>query len=590
MRDKYFAKQLTAFLVPLLVPIVLLGSLSFLTTQHDVKRDINQNSSFLLHQSQTQLEMILNEIDTLYLALYDNTAIFNELSAVLKNPHYTYESSTSYRIISSFLNGFTSAKPYIQSFYLYVDNPYQRFLSSVGGLVTLDHFYDTAWYDAFMDYTGPPAKWTSRRNIKFYDFESDATPIVTFYNVLVPQKIAIILNIKPKYIESILDDITKYPDQQLFVLDEENHIIFSNHHGGRLQESDIRSIAENPASFFDMDTPQGKVNVTKVESERYKWKYVSVIPHSELYKTPTRIFNYTLVFAAIAVACGFALTFYLIRRNYKQLKMIRTLIKSADDSCVPLKPPLKVRDEYSYIIQNMITHFIEHRYIKTQLLEKKYRLQVMELLALQSQINPHFLYNTLHSVYWESVALTGKPNKASEMIEDLSDILSYSFSDPTKIVTWGEEIANTVSYVNIQRKRYKNKFDVQFDYEEEITRLYTIKLVLQPLVENSIYHGIKEKDGHGLIKVKFRRKEDRLLITVIDNGCGIPPEELRQLVERLHSDEERTEHVGLYNTCKRLRLTYEHEFTFRMRSKPGLGTMVELTVPAVEERPLTERE
>lgn len=186
--------------------------------------------------------------------------------------------------------------------------------------------------------------------------------------------------------------------------------------------------------------------------------------------------------------------------------------------------------------------------------------------------------------------MTGKPNKASEMIEDLSDILSYSFSDPTKIVTWGEEIANTVSYVNIQRKRYKNKFDVQFDYEEEITRLYTIKLVLQPLVENSIYHGIKEKDGHGLIKVKFRRKEDRLLITVIDNGCGIPPEELRQLVERLHSDEERTEHVGLYNTCKRLRLTYEHEFTFRMRSKPGLGTMVELTVPAVEERPLTERE
>lgn len=590
MRDKYFAKQLTAFLVPLLVPIILLGSLSFLTTQHDVKKDINQNSSFLLHQSQTQLEMILNEIDTLYLALYDNTAIFNELSSVLKNPHYTYESSTSYRIISSFLNGFTSSKPYIQSFYLYVDNPYQRFLSSVGGLVTLDHFYDTAWYDAFMGYTGPPAKWTSRRNIKFYDFESDATPIVTFYNVLVPQKIAIILNIKPKYIESILDDITKYPDQQLFVLDEENHVIFSNHHGGRLQEDQIRSIAGNPASFFDMDTPEGRVNVTKVESERYKWKYVSVIPHSELYKTPTRIFNYTLVFAMIAVACGFLLTFYLIRRNYKQLKMIRTLIKSADDSRVPLKPPLKVRDEYSYIIQNMITHFIEHRYIKTQLLEKKYRLQVMELLALQSQINPHFLYNTLHSVYWESVALTGKPNKASEMIEDLSDILSYSFSDPTKIVTWGEEIANTVSYVNIQRKRYKNKFDVQFDYEEDITRLYTIKLVLQPLVENSIYHGIKEKDGQGLIKVKFRRKEERLHITVIDNGCGIPAEELRQLVERLHSDEERTEHVGLYNTCKRLRLTYEHEFTFRMRSKPGLGTMVELSVPAVEERPLSERE
>ncbi|MGG6310474.1 sensor histidine kinase [Paenibacillus macerans] len=583
MREKYFVKQLTAFLIPLLVPIVILGSLSFLTTQHDIKKDINQNSSFLLHQSETQLEMILNELDTLYLALYDNTSIFNELSTVLKNPYYTYESSTSYRIISSFLNGFTSSKPYIQSFYLYVDNPYDRFLSSVGGLVTLDHFYDTAWYDDFMEYTGPPAKWTSRRAIKFYDFESDATPIVTFYNVLVPQKIAIILNIKPKYIEGILDDITKYPGQQLFVLDEENHVIFSNHPDKRLQTPELKAIAGNPASFFDMDTPQGKVNVTKVESERYKWKYVSVIPHVELYKTPTRIFNYTLIFVAISVVCGFLLTYYLIRRNYKQLKMIRTLIKSADDSRVSLGPPPKVKDEYSYIIRNMITHFIEHRFIKTQLLEKKYRLQVMELLALQSQINPHFLYNTLHSVYWESVALTGKPNKASEMIEDLSDILSYSFSDPTKIVTWSEEIANTVSYVNIQKKRYKDNFDVRFDYEEDITGLYTIKLVLQPLIENSIYHGIKEKGGHGLIKVKLKRMGDLLTITVLDNGSGIPPEELRELLQRLHSDEERTEHVGLYNTCKRLRLTYEHRFAFRIRSKLGFGTMVEIAVPAMEE-------
>lgn len=590
MREKYFVKQLTAFLIPLLIPIVILGSLSFITTQHDIKKDINQNSSFLLQQSKTQLEMILNELDTLYLALYDNTEIFNELSDVLKNPYYTYESSTSYRIIYSYLNGFTSSKPYIQSFYLYVNNPYDRFLSSVGGLVTLDQFYDTAWYDTFMDYSGPPAKWTSRRAIKFYDFEFHATPIVTFYNVLVPQKIAIILNIKPKYIEGILDDITKYPGQQLFVLDEENHVIFSNHQGGQLQHANIERIAGNPASFFDMNTAQGKVNVTKVESERYKWKYVSVIPHAELYKTPTQIVYYTLIFVTVSIAFGFLLTYYLLRRNHMQLKMIRTLIKSADDSRMPLMPPGKVKDEYSYIIQNMITHFIEHRYIKTQLLEKKYRLQVTELLALQSQINPHFLYNTLHSVYWESVALTGKPNKASEMIEDLSDILSYSFSDPTKIVTWGEELANTVSYVNIQRKRYKDKFDVTFEYEEDIIALYTIKLVLQPLIENSIYHGIKEKAGPGRIKVKLKRTGDCLMIIVIDNGNGIPQEQLRSIVQRLQSDEERTEHVGLINTCKRLRLTFEHSFAFRMRSKSGFGTIVEITVPALEVPPQTERE
>lgn len=584
MREKYFIKHLATFLIPLLVPIVIFGALSTVTSQHDIKADINQNSSFLLQQSQTQLEMILNELDTLYLALYDNKDIFNELSAVLVNPYYTYESSTSNRIISSFLNAFTSSKPYIQSFYLYVDNPNQRFLSSVDGLVTLDHYYDTAWYEQFMAYSGPPTKWTVRRNIRFYDFETNPTAIVTFYNVLVPQKIGIILNIRPKYIESILDDITTYEGQQLLVLDEENNVIFSNHHGDLFQDKDIEWIAGQSSAFFDMKTSQGLVNITKVESERYKWKYVSAIPHSELYKTPTRIFKYTVLFVAIAVVCGLILTYYVVSRNYKQLRMIRMLIKSAEDRHVPLKPPGKVRDEYSYILHNMITHFIEHRYIRTQLLEKKYRLQFMELLALQSQINPHFLYNTLHSVYWESVALTGKPNKASEMIEDLSDILSYSFSEPTKSVTWKEEIANAVSYVNIQKKRYKDKFDVIFEYEEEITQLFTMKLLLQPLLENSIYHGIKEKDGPGLIKVKLIRQQERLRITVIDNGIGIEPEALAEIRSRLDSDEERTKHVGMFNTNKRLKLMYNHMYSFRIRSKPGLGTMVEMILPVQEVR------
>lgn len=584
MREKYFIKHLATFLIPLLVPIIILGSLSMVTSQHDIRADINQNSSFLLKQSQTQLEMILNELDTLYLALYDNKEIFNELSAVLINPYYTYESSTSNRIISSFLNAFTSSKPYIQSFYLYVDNPHQRFLSSVDGLVTLDHYYDTAWYEQFMNYAGPPKKWTTRRDIRFYDFEKSPTAIVTFYNVLVPQKIGIILNIRPKYIENILDDITTYEGQKLFVLDEANNVIFSNHHGDFFQDSDIDWIADQSSAFFDMETSQGLVNITKVESELYGWKYVSAIPHSELYKTPTRIFNYTLLFVALAVVCGFILTYFVVSRNYKQLRMIRTLIKSAEDRHVPLKPPGKVRDEYSYILHNMITHFIEHRYIRTQLLEKKYRLQVMELLALQSQINPHFLYNTLHSVYWESVALTGKPNKASEMIEDLSDILSYSFSNPTKSVTWGEEIANAVSYINIQKKRYKDKFDVIFEYEEEVTELYTMKLLLQPLLENSIYHGIKEKEGPGLIKVKLTCKEGRLRVIVIDNGTGIEPEALDEIRRRLDAEEDRTKHVGMFNTNKRLKLMYNHKYSFRIRSKPGRGTLVEIIIPIQEEQ------
>ncbi|WP_246021210.1 sensor histidine kinase [Paenibacillus lentus] len=111
-----------------------------------------------------------------------------------------------------------------------------------------------------------------------------------------------------------------------------------------------------------------------------------------------------------------------------------------------------------------------------------------------------------------------------------------------------------------------------------------MKLLLQPLLENSIYHGIKEKEGPGLVKVKFMRNEEQLRVAVIDNGIGINPEALAKIQRRLESDEERTKHVGMFNTNKRLRLMYNHMYSFRIRSKPGLGTLIEIVLPVQKER------
>ena len=293
--------------------------------------------------------------------------------------------------------------------------------------------------------------------------------------------------------------------------------------------------------------------------------------------------SYTVFFAGVSLVFGLAIAFLLTRRNYRQLVTISSLIKSAEKNITPVKLPKKVKDEYSYIIQNMIAHFIEHQFIKTQLSEKKYRLQTAELLALQSQINPHFLYNTLHSIYWETVSLTGKPNKASEMLESLSDLLSYSLNNPTGKVTWEEEINHTRHYLFIQKHRYKDQFDAYFEYDEEILHLHTIRLVLQPLVENSLYHGIKEKDGFGLIKIKIsRRGDEHLRVVVIDNGVGIAPDQLaalRQKLQRIDEQAETHEHIGLVNTVKRLSLIYNMNYRFVIRSKVRFGTTITIEVP-----------
>ncbi|MGI6669540.1 MAG: sensor histidine kinase [Acetivibrionales bacterium] len=142
-----------------------------------------------------------------------------------------------------------------------------------------------------------------------------------------------------------------------------------------------------------------------------------------------------------------------------------------------------------------------------------------------------------------------------------------------------DEIENTKSYINIQKYRYEDKFDVYWDFPREADNCKVKKLILQPLVENSIYHGIKEKEGRCFIKIKIKKSESHLSIFVADNGAGIPPERLKEIRKKLESSEDLSEHIGLFNTNKRLKLTYGDKYGIRIRSLPQVGTVVHLYIP-----------
>jgi two-component system sensor histidine kinase YesM len=223
--------------------------------------------------------------------------------------------------------------------------------------------------------------------------------------------------------------------------------------------------------------------------------------------------------------------------------------------------------------------FIERSYLKLQLSERKYRLQAAELLALQSQINPHFLHNTLETIYWEILRISGKPTIAHRMIENLSDIMKYSLNSKDNFVTLKEEIENTNSYIEIQKYRYEDKFDVYWDYLPLVNNYKIKKLIFQPLVENSIYHGIIKKDTRCYIKIKIIKSGSHLRIFVADNGYGISLEKLEEIKQKLESSEDYFDHIGLFNTNKRLKLIYGEQYGIRIRSLPGKGTVVFLYIP-----------
>jgi two-component system sensor histidine kinase YesM len=231
-------------------------------------------------------------------------------------------------------------------------------------------------------------------------------------------------------------------------------------------------------------------------------------------------------------------------------------------------------------------------------IKEQENLKKAELRALQAQINPHFLYNTLDTIIW--MAQSNKTDQVIEIVSALSKFFRISLSKGNDWITIGEEIERTRSYLTIQRMRYRDIMDFTIEAEEGVANYTILKLILQPLVENALYHGIKNKRQGGTIKLRAKmRNENEVLLEVEDDGIGFTPDKLTQLQAELADDsgDIRLESgFGIGNVNKRIRLYYGKQFGVTVKSEYNTGTCVSLFIPAKKDvsfqtgRPATEKE
>jgi two-component system sensor histidine kinase YesM len=215
-------------------------------------------------------------------------------------------------------------------------------------------------------------------------------------------------------------------------------------------------------------------------------------------------------------------------------------------------------------------------------IKEQENLKKAEMRALQAQINPHFLYNTLDTIIW--MAESKKYKQVIEIVSALSKFFRISLSKGKDWITIAEEIEQTRSYLTIQKIRYRDVLDFNIDYDEKVTNNTILKLILQPLVENALYHGIKNKRQGGTIYVRAKMKnENEVLLEVEDDGIGFTEEKLVQLQAELADDsgDIRMESgFGIGNVNKRIRLYYGKQYGLSVRSKYNTGTCVTLVIPA----------
>jgi Putative regulator of cell autolysis len=239
-------------------------------------------------------------------------------------------------------------------------------------------------------------------------------------------------------------------------------------------------------------------------------------------------------------------------------------------------------------IRNILKNFKESS-------EREHSAEILrrqaEIAALQSQINPHFLYNTLDAVRGQ--ALFYKINEIAEMIEALSRYFRYNISKKGDFVTLEEEIENISNYIYIQQYRFTDKFSFTIKYNEddkEIINCLIPKLTIQPIIENCIYHGLEPKMEKGKITIRISFTNKKLIIIVTDDGVGMSDEELEKFIYKLRHNFAGTQSegvgyhtgIGLLNVNQRLKLLFGEEYGLSIFSTKGLGTEVEISLPVVK--------
>ncbi|UOQ50443.1 histidine kinase [Gracilibacillus caseinilyticus] len=585
MNNRILIKNILLFVFPLLIPVFILGSFAIVITDKYIKESITANNRNVLQQLEQQTNTVLNEMYLLNLDYNWNPDITLSLRNFFDSEHFNYLDIKMIDYEEGNLRRKEIATSYIHSMYIYYENDNDRVLTSRSGFMNIANMHDDTWLKEYDAKSTNRDIWMENRQISQYDFENEE-PVISIYRNIFNSNAQtseglIVLNIYQSYFENLISELNNYHNQSIFVLDETNTKLYGNNISEELALEE--EIIENRKQTFEVQLDGTSYIVSQLQSDLYPLRYYSMVENNIIYRVPNQLLFLTILFVLSSLILGTATIYYLSRKNARHVGDIIKILNTTNQNEQDLIRHISFKDnEYQYIVRRILKHYIAQNELEKELNEKKYELQAAELLALQNQINPHFLSNTLAIIYWRAMALTGKPNKVTKMVETLTDILNFSLRIRHHTVTLEEEMNNTKNYLEILRVRSDKDFRITWDYHEQDQSIQVLKFVLQPLIENSIQHGMDyESEASQIdIKIKIRTKGDGTIrFTVIDNGQGISKSDLSILRNKLDKDEYVTNHIGLANINKRLSLIYNNQFSFIIKSKRTYGTVITIEHP-----------
>lgn len=618
-------KLLVHFLFISILPSLALGVLTGWTVDSIMERQMNENTLQLIDKVNRNLEFYVSNVqNTSYLISFNP-----EIQKFLRGDRTadkTAQASSVYEA-KKFLQGFTTLNSEMAGIMVvnsqgkYISN--DMYATSPDEDLTLERWYQEAVAGrGIFRMIGHPA---NRHVTTHADYKSSEV-VSAVRAILDPdtQRVlgVVLIDLKLRVISETAKDVRLGKTGYLMVVDEQGEPIYIPKQVG-LQSFPIAWLHGQSSGSFAREVDGRKLQFIFRGSSFTNWTTIAVFSTSESGREVRQMRLYLGSFVFVVCLLGTTASFALSRSISRPIRRLMMFMQRAESGDLTSRYWGGGTDEVGMLgrsFNSMLTKIND----LIGLAERQERQKrEAELRSLQAQIKPHFLYNTLDTIQW--MARKQGAEDVTEMVEALSRLFRIGLSRGNEYIPLGEEIEHVRSYLQIQKIRYKDKLGYTLELAPGISHLPVLKIILQPIVENAIYHGIKERRGPGTIAVKAERLEGRLVLTVTDDGAGMSAEKLAELRRKLEavSDEGAQDAdvarkpggaagadsgaaagagavaagravggaagsgsgsgYGLVNVQERIRMTFGSGYGITVTSEPGVGTTVVLTHPIIHE-------
>lgn len=380
--------------------------------------------------------------------------------------------------------------------------------------------------------------------------------------------------------KSLLEELNLPENAQMYLTDKETVLLSTDKELTGRPVEEIEAYGE----VLHGDTVTGGEFITSSKlAEEFSLEMITRMSidnmQSQMTAVRTMLVTFLAVMTLITLGASVAISF----RLFQPIDKILSSLEKYHKVLVGEGELFEDKDELEYILNSIRKTATAKQNVDEELAERVSLLKKAQAVALQSQINPHFLNNTLETINWTAIELLGGRNEISRMAGALSRMLRMTLENSDTVVPISMEIQHCKYYLEIQELRYEDKFEVLWEIPSEVERCRIIRIVLQPLVENAIYHGIKPLTNKGMIRISGRILSDSVELVISDNGLGMTEQELEILRQNIRSDMiKESRHIGVTNVNQRLRLCFGEEYGLLVESGEGKGTSVTVRIPKIE--------